>query len=168
MCICLQQCLEVIAFESSQHHDGFRPLLCWRFGMLRTILTVIALASVCPVLSVLSVDWAYGSQLTKGNKLVLEKREVRNFERPRQNGNRLAFCTADGHCGKRAADEFCRGSDFEGALTFQRDRTEGHSAKLRFLRIKCWRTSGNPAAKQASRAEKNEPLSNTLTKSNRR
>ncbi len=136
--------------------------------MLRTIFTVIVHASVCTVFSVLSADWACGSQLTKGNKLVLEKREVRNFERPRQNGNRLAFCTADGHCGKHAADEFCRGSDFEGALTFQRDRTEGHSAKLRFLRIKCWRTSEGTPAEQPSRAEKNEPLSNTLTKSHRR
>jgi hypothetical protein len=135
--------------------------------MLRIIAGTACVALSC-VLFESTSDWAHGAQLTKGNKLVLEKREVRNYERPRLNGNRLAFCTADGRCGKQVADEFCRGHEFQEALTFQRDRMEGHSARLRFLRIKCWRAYGSMSAEQAPSTEKSGLLSNTLAKGNRR
>jgi hypothetical protein len=134
------------------------------------VLAGVACFSISSILSAISADGAYGAQLAKGNKIVLEKREIRNYERPRRNGNRLAFCTVDGQCGKHAADEFCRENDFVGALTFQRDRMEGHSAQLRFQRIKCWRVKGDTAAKQARAPEtiRAEPISNILAKSNRR
>jgi hypothetical protein len=127
-------------------------------------LTVTAI-SICGVVSALSAHWAYGAQPTKGNRLVLpQTREVRNYDRPRQDGNRIAFCLpANGDCGKPAADAFCRGKDFEGALTFQRERMEGHGAQMRFLRIKCWRTQGATASEVTAA----DVISNTSTKSNR-
>jgi hypothetical protein len=136
--------------------------------MLRTAVIIAGVVGICTVLFTSSSSRALGAQLTKGNRLVLEKKEVRNYERPRLNGNRIAFCTTDGQCGRQVADEFCRGNDFHGALTFQRDRMEGHSAQLRFLRIKCWRSNGSPPAKQAPSTKKNEPLSNSMAKANRR
>ena len=104
--------------------------------------------------------------------MVLQQtREVRNYDRPRRNGNRIAFCLATaGTCGKHAADAFCRDNQFEEALTFQRDRMEGHSAQLRFLRIKCWRSKSIMAAKQirASDGSGGAVVSNKLAKSHRR
>jgi hypothetical protein len=130
----------------------------------RLVLTGGAI-SISGVISALTADWAYGSQLTKGDRVVMHQtREVRNYDRPRRNGNRIAFClTAVGTCGKPAADAFCRSNDFEGALTFQRERMEGHGAQLRFLRIKCWRSQA-AAASEVAGAVVN---SNTSAKSNR-
>ena|SRR5688572_24834990 len=137
--------------------------------MFRTTLA----CAVCVFISsfaCLTPDQVLGSQLTKGNRLVLQQREVRNYERPRRNGNRIAFCTAGGQCGKHAADEYCRENDFEGALTFQRDRMEGHSAQMRFLRIKCWRSKVRAVGKQTHAPEVagRKLISNTSIKSNRR
>jgi hypothetical protein len=135
--------------------------------MLRIVLAAAACLSLSGFLT--TSDLAYGSQLGKADRLALQQREVRNYQKPRRSGNRLAFCTAAGQCGKHAADEFCRGNDFEGALSFERDRMEGHSAQLRFLRIKCWRSKGNIAAKQvrAPEVKKTGLTTNTLAKSNR-
>lgn len=91
-------------------------------------------------------------------------KEVRNYDRPRQDGNRIAFCLpADGECGKPAADAFCRGKDFEAALTFQRERMEGHGAQMRFLQIKCWRTQGATVSETTA----TDVTTNTSAKSNR-
>jgi hypothetical protein len=112
---------------------------------------------------------ACAAQPAKGDKIVLQDRQIRNYDRPRQNGNRLAFCTAAGECGKPAADDFCRSNGFEGAMTFQRDRLEGHSAQLRFLRIKCWRSKHNNTPQPQVPVETGSKLiSNTSAKSNRR
>lgn len=90
--------------------------------------------------------------------------EIGNYNRPQLNGRRVAFClTQGGQCGKEAADAFCRSRDFEGALTFQRERLEGHSFQLRFLHIKCWRGQAN--APEVSEAK---VISNKTAKSNRR
>ena len=135
--------------------------------ILRIALACLGILSLA---TVLDSELAHGAQPAKGNRTVLEKKEVRNYERPRRGGNRLAFCTADGQCGKHAADEFCRDSGFDGALTFQRDRMEGHSAQLRFLRIKCSRSRGSGVAKPAPAAELpgSALKSNTAAKTNRR
>jgi hypothetical protein len=136
------------------------------FGKLTRRLGLIVTAiGICGVVSASTAHWAYGAQPTKGNRLVLpQTREVRNYDRPRQDGNRIAFCLpANGECGKPAADAFCRGRDFKEALTFQRERMEGHGAQMRFLRIKCWRTQG-AAASEVTAAD---VISNTSTKSNR-
>jgi hypothetical protein len=124
-----------------------------------------AAAGICGVISALTVHFAYGAQPTKGNRLVLSQtREVRNYDRPRQEGNRIAFCLpSNGECGKPVADAFCRGKDFEGALTFQRERMEGHGAQMRFLRIKCWRTQGATVSEVTAA----DVISNTSGKSNR-
>ena len=135
-----------------------------RSGKITHRLVVTAAAAISISISDPTADWAYGSQLRKGDKRVVEQREVRNYERPRRNGNRIAFCTAEGKCGKPAADQFCRDNEFEGALTFQRERIEGHSSKLRFFRIKCWRSKAGTASDVAGA----EVISNTSAKSNRR
>jgi hypothetical protein len=125
-----------------------------------------AAISISGVISALTADWAYGAQLTKGNRMVVDQtREVRNYDRPRRNGNRIAFCltAAVSTCGKHAADAFCHDNDFEGSLTFQRERMEGHSAQLRFLRIKCWRSRGAAATDVAE----SDAKSNVSAKSNR-
>lgn len=135
------------------------------------LLLRVALAGAIGLgLSSLVAELAYGAQPAKGNRTVLEKKLVRNYERPRRSGNRLAFCTVDGRCGKYAADEFCRESGFDAALTFQRDRMEGHSAQLRFLRIKCSRSGEGGVARQAPdpEAPRAGTKSNTAAKSNRR
>jgi hypothetical protein len=136
--------------------------------MLR--ITFVGAVSLAISTAFVALDWASAAQLTKGDRIVVQDREVKNYERPRQNGNRLAFCTAAGQCGKPAADEFCRSNDFEGALTFQRDRMEGHSAKLRFFRIKCWRSThaGTAEKSHASQEPAKQLISNTAAKSNRR
>ena len=128
------------------------------------------LSAVSVAISTMSLDHVVAAQLTKGDRIVVQDRQVRNFERPRQNGNRLGFCTAAGQCGKPAADDFCQSNDFEGALTFQRDRMEGHSAVLRFLRIKCWRSKHARRVEQprAAQEQARQLISNTATKSNRR
>src|SRR5689334_15097886 len=77
----------------------------------------------------LTADCADGSELKKSNRMVVHQaKEVRNYDRPRRNGNRIAFCITDAveTCGKPAADAFCRDNDFQEALTFQRERMEGH------------------------------------------
>jgi hypothetical protein len=134
--------------------------LARRFG------SIAAAVGLCGVISTLTVNFAYGAQPTKGNRLVVSQtKEVRNYDRPRQEGNRIAFCLpANGECGKPAADAFCRGKDFEGALTFQRERMEGHGAQMRFLRIKCWRTQG-AAVSEVTAAQ--DVITNTSAKSNR-
>jgi len=121
---------------------------------------------LCVVISALTVNFAYGAQPTKSNRLVVSQtKEVRNYDRPRQDGNRVAFCLpANGECGKPVADAFCRGKDFEGALTFQRERMEGHGAQMRFLRIKCWRTQG-ATVPEVTAAQ--DVITNTSAKSNR-
>ena len=108
---------------------------------------------------------AYGAQLSKSDRMALpQTKEIGNYDRPRQSGNRIAFCLpAGGACGKAAADAFCRDKDFEGALTFQRERMEGHGAQMRFLRIKCWRSLGATVPDAAAA----DVISNTSTKSNR-
>jgi hypothetical protein len=110
------------------------------------------------------------SQSAKTSKLVVQDKEVRNYEKPRQNGNRLSFCTVEGQCGKSVADEFCLSNEFDGALTFQRDRQEGHSAQLRFLRIKCWRSKQGAHAEKSRKIEEagRQLISNSSAKSNRR
>jgi hypothetical protein len=125
-----------------------------------------AAAGLWGVISALTGPVAYGAQPAKGNKLVSPlAQEVRNYDRPRQGGNRIAFCLpANGECGKPAADAFCRGKDFEGALTFQRERMEGHGAQMRFLRIKCWRTQGATASEVTAARD---VITNTSAKSNR-
>jgi hypothetical protein len=134
--------------------------LARRFG------SIAAAVGLCGVISTLTVNFAYGAQPTKGNRLVVSQtKEVRNYDRPRQEGNRIAFCLpANGECGKPAADAFCRGKDFEGALTFQRERMEGHGAQMLFLRIKCWRTQG-AAVSEVTAAQ--DVITNTSAKSNR-
>jgi hypothetical protein len=134
--------------------------LARRFG------SIAAAVGLCGVISTLTVNFAYGAQPTKGNRLVVSQtKEVRNYDRPRHEGNRIAFCLpANGECGKPAADAFCRGKDFEGALTFQRERMEGHGAQMRFLRIKCWRTQG-AAVSEVTAAQ--DVITNTSAKSNR-
>jgi hypothetical protein len=102
--------------------------------------------------------------LTQATDSQSKQMEIGSYNRPQLNGKRVAFCiTEGGQCGKEAADAFCRSRDFEGALTFQRERMEGHSFQLRFLHIKCWRT-------QADSLESAEAdvTSNTAAKSNRR
>jgi len=125
-----------------------------------------AAAGVWGVVYALTGHVAHGAQPTKGNRLVISQaQEVRNYDRPRQGGNRIAFCLpANGECGKPAADAFCRGKDFEGALTFQRERMEGHGAQMRFLRIKCWRTQG---ATVPDVTAARDVITNTSAKSNR-
>lgn len=134
--------------------------------MLKTAFVGTVSLAICTM----SLDHALAAQLTKGDRTVVQDRQVRNFERPRQKGNRLAFCTAAGQCGKPAADEFCQANDFEGALMFQRDRMEGHSAQLRFLRIKCWRSmhAGPTERSRTSQDPAKQLITNTATKSNRR
>jgi hypothetical protein len=134
--------------------------LSHRFGFIG------AAAGLWGVISALTGPVAYGAQPTKGNRLVAPlAQEVRNYDRPRQGGNRIAFCLpANGECGKPAADAFCRGKDFEGALTFQRERMEGHGAQMRFLRIKCWRTQG---ATVPDVTAARDVITNTSAKSNR-
>jgi hypothetical protein len=124
-----------------------------------------AAIGLCGMISALTAQWAYGAQLTKSDRMASPlTKEVRNYDRPRINGNRIAFCLpADGACGKPAADAFCRDKDFEGVLTFQRERMEGHGAQMRFLRIKCWRSVGATAPAVADV----NVISNTSTKSNR-
>jgi hypothetical protein len=125
-----------------------------------------AAISLAGIISALTANWADGAQITKGNRIVLQQtREVRNYARPRRNGNRIAFCltAAVSTCGKHAADAFCHDNDFEGALTFQRERMEGHAAQLRFLSIKCWR----PQAGTTSEVADVKVKSNTSAKSNR-
>lgn len=121
---------------------------------------------LCVVISAFTVNFAYGAQPTKSNRLVVSQtKEVRNYDRPRQDGNRVAFCLpAKGECGKPVADAFCRGKDFDGALTFQRERMEGHGAQMRFLRIKCWRTQG-ATVPEVTAAQ--DVITNTSAKSNR-
>jgi hypothetical protein len=102
------------------------------------------------------------ASLAQSSKAQENQIEVGNYNKPRLNGTQVAFClTAAGKCGKEAADAFCRSRDFEGALTFQRERMEG-SAQLRFLRIKCWR-----ALASVSERVETDVLSNTSAKSNR-
>lgn len=138
--------------------------------MLRNTLAGAVCVTLFIAISATTPDLAHAAQVIKGNKLVLQFREVRNYERPRRNGNRLSFCTALGECGKPAADEFCRSNGFEGMLTFQRDHMEGHGAQLRFLRIKCWRAKGSTARQEAdaSAIPKAVLRSNSSAKSNRR
>jgi hypothetical protein len=63
---------------------------------------------------------------------------VRNFVSPRQNGNRVAFCSSSmTMCGKETADVFCRRAGFTEAKNFQRDGVQSHSARLMFRQIKC-------------------------------
>jgi hypothetical protein len=137
----------------------------------RTALNGISVISAAGVIALVTAQGSWGAQLAKSNRIVLDQtREVRTYDRPRRNGNRLSFClTADGGCGKSAAEEFCRSNDFEGALTFQRDHMDGHGAQLRFLRIKCWRSKGFTADKEvvASEVPRSGVLSNTSTKSDR-
>lgn len=151
------------------------PMITDRSDRPRIAVAGMVLAGISSVFFALASECAYGSQLTKGDRLVLQqKMEVRNYERPRRSGNRVAFCLRDvGECGKPAADAFCRDNDFEGALTFQRDRMEGHSARMRFLRIKCWRSSSSTASAAAKQvlipeATGGNVRSNTSAKSNRR
>jgi hypothetical protein len=40
-------------------------------------------------------------------------------------------------CGKEAADAFCRSTGFTGAMNFQRDSVQSHSARRGFRQIKC-------------------------------
>jgi hypothetical protein len=143
-----------------------------RAGMCtRMAFNGISVVSAAGVIALLTAEWSLGAQLAKSNRKVLDQtREVRTYDRPRRNGNRLSFClTTDGGCGKSAADEFCRGNDFEGALTFQRDHMDGHGAQVRFLRIKCWRSKGFTSDKEAVASEvpRTEVLSNMSTKSDR-
>jgi hypothetical protein len=132
----------------------------------RRLGSIGAAVALVGVVSALTAQWAYGAQPAKGNRLVAHHaKEVRNYDRPRQEGNRIAFCLpANGECGKPAADAFCRGKEFEGALTFQRERMEGHGAQMRFLRIKCWRTQG-AAVPEVTAAR--DVITNTSAKSNR-
>jgi hypothetical protein len=125
-----------------------------------------AAAGIWGVISALTGHVAFGAQPTKANRLVSHQaQEVRNYDRPRQGGNRIAFCLpANGECGKPAADAFCRGKEFEGALTFQRERTEGHGAQMRFLRIKCWRMQG---ATVPDVTVARDVITNTSAKANR-
>jgi hypothetical protein len=136
----------------------FANLMC-RSGLIGAAIVFYGL------ISVLAAPWAHGAQPAKGNRMVMpQTKEVRNYDRPRQDGNRIAFCLrADGECGKPAADAFCRGKDFEAALTFQRERMEGHGAQMRFLQIKCWRTQGVTV----SEATATGVTTNTSAKSNR-
>jgi hypothetical protein len=143
-------------------------MLVW-YHMLRIILAGAICVSISSVVCALTSDRAYGAQLKKGDRQQMT--EVRNYMRPRQNGNRVAFClAAAGTCGKPAADAFCRSNSFEGAVIFQRDRMEGHSAQLRFLQIKCRRPKAAITAKQirASEVAGANVISNTLAKSDRR
>jgi hypothetical protein len=136
---------------------------------LRIIFAGTICVNVSSVVSALTSDWAYGAQLKKGDRQQMTL--VRNYMRPRQNGNRVAFCmAATGTCGKPAADAFCRSNNFQEALTFQRDRMEGHSAQLRFLQIKCRRSKAPIAPKQigASEVAGANVVSNAVAKSDRR
>ena len=102
--------------------------------------------------------------LTQATNSQSKQMEIGNYNRPQLNGKRVAFCiTEGGQCGKEAADAFCRSRDFEGALTFQRERMEGHSFQLRFLHIKCWRAEAD-----SLESAKADVTSNTAAKSNRR
>jgi hypothetical protein len=91
---------------------------------------------------------------------------IRNYLSPRLNGNRVAFCfTGEGRCGKEAADSFCRDNGFKEAITFQRDRVQSNSARLRFRQIKCWHPQVSMSAQQEFKPA--VIASNAVAKSNR-
>jgi hypothetical protein len=132
------------------------------------MLTIVLAGAACVSTGAVVTADAYGAQ--KGDRM--QTKEVRSYHTPRRNGNRIPFClAAAGTCGKHAADAFCRANQFEAALTFQRDATrDSHSAQIRFLNIKCWRSKSAIAAKPtpAPDEERAGVVSNSLAKSHRR
>ena len=49
------------------------------------------------MISALTGHWAYGAQLTKSDRIALpQTKEIGNYDRPRQSGNRIAFCLPAG------------------------------------------------------------------------
>ena len=144
-----------------------REVILVRHNMLRIVLAGAACVSIASISAAVTAD-AYGAQ--KGDRM--QTKEVRSYHTPRRNGNRIPFClAAAGTCGKLAADAFCRANQFEAALTFQRDSTrDSHSAQIRFLNIKCWRSKSAIAAKKTPAPDEEGAgvVSNTVAKSHRR
>lgn len=65
----------------------------------------------------------------------------RTFFSPKLDGQPVAFClTSTGGCGKAAADNFCRNSGFDAALTFARRQvmSDGGEEPTGFTQIKCY------------------------------
>jgi len=151
------------------HAIGFdaREVMLVRPTMHRIVLAGAACISIAGLSAAATAD-AYGAQ--KGDRM--QTKEVRSYHTPRRNGNRIPFClAAAGTCGKQAADAFCRANQFEAALTFQRDAMrDSHSAQIRFLNIKCWRSKSAVAAKHTPAPDRAGAgvVSNTLAKSHRR
>ena len=77
----------------------------------------------------------------------------RTFFGPTLGGQPISFClSATGGCGKAAADEFCRSSGFDNALTFQRRQvmSDGGEEPTGFTQIKCFKPSVQGSSKPAA------------------
>ena len=88
--------------------------------------------------------------------------ENRTFFNPKLGGSPVPFClTATGGCGKPAAENFCRVSGYDTALTFARRQvmSEGEEP-TGFTQIKCYKPSVEGSAKPAA-------ITNTAAKSGR-
>jgi hypothetical protein len=87
----------------------------------------------------------------------------RTFFAPKLDGQPVAFClTASGGCGKAAADNFCRKSGFDTALTFARRQvmSDGGEEPTGFTQIKCYKPTVGGSSKPAA-------VTNTAAKSGR-
>jgi len=87
----------------------------------------------------------------------------RTFFTPKLDGQPVAFClTGTGGCGKAAADNFCRKSGFDTALTFARRQvmSDGGEEPTGFTQIKCYKPTVSGSSKPAA-------VTNTAAKSGR-
>jgi hypothetical protein len=138
--------------------------------MLKVIAAATLLASASTIAAIPASDpsdtstrVAKTDRLSTGNDT-----GIRNYLSPRLNGNRIAFClTGESRCGKEAADGFCRDNGFEEAITFQRDKVQSNSARLRFRQIKCWHPQLSSNAQQQFTGNPAAMTSNAVAKSNR-
>jgi hypothetical protein len=88
--------------------------------------------------------------------------ENRTYFSPKLGGSPVPFClTGTGGCGKPAADNFCRNSGYDTALTFARRQvmSEGEEP-TGFTQIKCYKPSIEGSTKPAA-------VTNTAAKSGR-
>jgi len=88
--------------------------------------------------------------------------ENRTYFNPKRGGSPVAFCLGNGACGKAAADDFCRHSGYDTALTFARRQvmSGGGEEPTGFTQIKCYKPSVEGSAKPAA-------ITNTAAKSGR-
>jgi hypothetical protein len=86
----------------------------------------------------------------------------RTFFAPKLGGEPVSFCLSTGGCGKAAADNFCRASGFDTALTFARRQVMGDGGEepTGFTQIKCYKPTVEGSTKPAA-------VTNTATKSGR-